>query len=325
MAPDRRQVLAWAAAAPLAARAASFQADGPARVRPGAAKSVLLDMVVAGSRLVAVGERGHVLLSDDQGKSWRQAKSVPTRATLTSLFAADAKTLWATGHGGMILKSADAGESWTVAAGRADGPDVLMAIRVMPDGHGLAVGGFGVALATADGGASWKEARLLEGEAGEKHLNRIVLTPAGTWLIAAEGGTVVRGTVGGAAGIAQMKWAAMKTPYAGSLWCGLVLEEGGVLLGGMRGNLVKSTDDGKSFTHQPVPEAGSFTGAALLADGRPVLVGVDGTVVVGDAVARQFKLERQEDRTTLTAAVALAGRRLMLASMAGTRAIEVAG
>ena len=91
-------------AAPLVSRA-GFDADGPAQLRPGAAKSVLLDVALAGARLVAVGERGHVLLSDDAGGSWRQARSVPTRTTLTSLHATDVRTLWAAGHGGVILRS----------------------------------------------------------------------------------------------------------------------------------------------------------------------------------------------------------------------------
>ena len=61
----------------------------------------------------------------------------------------------------------------------ADGPDVLLSIRVDADGHGLAVGGFGVALATADGGKRWAPARLLDGEAGERHLNRIFVSRRG--------------------------------------------------------------------------------------------------------------------------------------------------
>ncbi|MBW2369941.1 MAG: hypothetical protein JRH15_18880, partial [Deltaproteobacteria bacterium] len=51
--------------------------DRPAVMSRGAAHSVLLDVTTAGERLVAVGERGIVVLSDDAGHTWRQAK-VPT-------------------------------------------------------------------------------------------------------------------------------------------------------------------------------------------------------------------------------------------------------
>jgi photosystem II stability/assembly factor-like uncharacterized protein len=316
-APRRRLLLA-SLACPLAAHAA-FEPDGPARLQPGAVKSTLLDITLAGTRLVAVGERGHVLLSDDQGASWRQAASVPTRSTLTSLHAADARTLWAAGHGGVILRSTDGGENWTVASGRADGPDVLLAIRVEPDGHGLAVGGFGIALATADTGRTWKAAALLPGEAGEKHLNRILVSGAGSWLIAAEGGHVLRSSDRGA------HWAAVKTPYAGSLWTGVALPGGALVVGGMRGNVLRSTDDGLTWNHRAIGGAGSLTGAAALPDGRPVLVGVDGTLVVGDAGGDNFRLQRLDDRATLTAAVTLPGqaRALVASSLAGMRRVEV--
>jgi photosystem II stability/assembly factor-like uncharacterized protein len=317
----RRSLLAAAGIAialPRTTRAA-FAIDGPARQRPLATKSVCLDLVRAGERLVAVGERGHVLLSDDRGKSWRQASAVPTRTTLTALHATDARNLWAVGHGGVILRSADGGDSWRVAHGKADGADVLLAIRVDPDGRGLAVGGFGVALATRDGGATWAGAPLLPGEAGERHLNRIVVSAQGSWLIAAEGGHVLRSSDRGAS------WTAVKTPYAGSLWSGLALADGTLLVCGMRGNLVTSRDDGRSWTHRAVPEAGSLTALAELPDGRAVLVGADGTLVTAAPGAQSFAFRRLDDRATLTGVVALSAREVVLASMAGVRVANLEG
>ena len=44
-----------------------------------ASTSLLLDVTRAGERLVAVGERGHIVISDDRGKTWTQAE-VATRA-----------------------------------------------------------------------------------------------------------------------------------------------------------------------------------------------------------------------------------------------------
>lgn len=69
-------------------------------------------MARAGDRLVAVGERGVVLLSDDEGRHWRQA-SVPVSVTLTSLAFVDDKIGWAVGHGGVVLHSIDAGATWS--------------------------------------------------------------------------------------------------------------------------------------------------------------------------------------------------------------------
>ena len=52
---------------------------------PLASRSLLLDGCSLGSFIVAVGERGHILISQDHGRSWRQA-NVPTQATLTGVF-----------------------------------------------------------------------------------------------------------------------------------------------------------------------------------------------------------------------------------------------
>jgi len=63
---------------------------------PKAAKGLMIDVVHAGKRLVAVGDRGHILYSDDQGNTWAQAK-VPTRQLLTAVFFVDDQHGWAVG------------------------------------------------------------------------------------------------------------------------------------------------------------------------------------------------------------------------------------
>ncbi|MBI3367277.1 MAG: glycosyl hydrolase, partial [Burkholderiales bacterium] len=86
--------------------------DTPAVPSAKALMAATLAVARAGQRLVAVGERGTVLLSDDGGASWRQAP-VPVQVTLTSVRFIDPRTGWAAGHGGVILRSDDGGQSWT--------------------------------------------------------------------------------------------------------------------------------------------------------------------------------------------------------------------
>jgi len=84
------------------------------KIANAAPDGLILGAIRAGKRVLTVGDRGVILLSDDQGTTWRQAQQVPTRATLTVIFVADEKTLWAVGHWGVILKSVDGGEYFTV-------------------------------------------------------------------------------------------------------------------------------------------------------------------------------------------------------------------
>lgn len=87
--------------------------DTPAMETQLAASSVLLDAASAGERLVAVGERGHIILSDNRGESWRQAQ-VPVSVTLTAVTFPTPEKGWAVGHSGAILHSDDAGETWSL-------------------------------------------------------------------------------------------------------------------------------------------------------------------------------------------------------------------
>lgn len=76
-----------------------------------AKKGLLLGIAKAGDRLVTVGERGHILYSDDRGEHWQQAH-VPVRVTLTSVDFPTPHFGWAVGHDGVILATEDGGTSW---------------------------------------------------------------------------------------------------------------------------------------------------------------------------------------------------------------------
>jgi photosystem II stability/assembly factor-like uncharacterized protein len=88
----------------LTAIAGQLAATEYAPIMPMASRSLLLDIAGAGDRAVTVGERGHILYSDDSGTSWQQAR-VPTTQMLTG---------WAVGHDGLILVSDDGGENWRI-------------------------------------------------------------------------------------------------------------------------------------------------------------------------------------------------------------------
>lgn len=101
---------AMGAACTLGAHAAE-PLDTPARVSARAHRSLLAGVALAGKRLVAVGERGIAVYSDDGGASWRQAR-VPVSVMLTALqFMTPAKG-WAVGHDGAVLATEDGGATW---------------------------------------------------------------------------------------------------------------------------------------------------------------------------------------------------------------------
>lgn len=87
--------------------------NSPAIQVPDAEQSLLLDVAMSSKRIVAIGDRGHIVYSDDNGTTWTQAK-VPVRVMLTAVaFPEQGRTGWAVGHQGVILVSRDGGLSWT--------------------------------------------------------------------------------------------------------------------------------------------------------------------------------------------------------------------
>lgn len=83
----------------------------PAVMSERAATSLLLDVVNTGERIVAVGERGHIIYSDDQGITWHQGR-VPVSLTLVAVYFPTPRKGWAVGHDGIVLHTDDGGETW---------------------------------------------------------------------------------------------------------------------------------------------------------------------------------------------------------------------
>src|SRR6202030_2931592 len=127
----------------------------PARL---ATHSLLIALAEAGSRLVAVGDRGIIVLSDDRGRSWAQALDVPTDALLTGVCFLDAEHGVAVGHDEVILASADAGRTWRRTHYAPDAQRPLLDVWCGAGGHAIAVGAYSAYFSSEDGGASGRPA-----------------------------------------------------------------------------------------------------------------------------------------------------------------------
>lgn len=283
----------------------------PAVRRAWAADEMLLAATRAGQRLVAVGDHGVVLLSDDGGRSFRQAQAVPTRATLTSVSFADDRNGWAVGHWGVILHSADGGETWTLqhSAPRADRP--LFSVYFADAEHGLAVGLWSLVLATADGGKTWKEVELPvppQGSRADRNLFAIFADSGGAVYVAAERGTVLRAKYLGG------PWDYLSTGYTGSFWAGCALKDGTLLVGGLRGTIYRSADGGRSWSAISSGTKSSIT--SFVKDGDKVLaVGLDGIQLQSSDGGLSFDATQLANRLPLTSVtVSATGAPLVLST-----------
>lgn len=250
---------------------------------------LMLDAVVVGDRLVAVGERGHVFVSDDDGGTWRSAQS-DTESTLTALTVGEGDRLVAVGHDSVILLSEDRGEQWRKVFAAPEALEPLLAVWFDGGGQGFAVGAYGRFLESADGGLSWRQ-RYLNGS--DLHLN--ALGRAGeALLIAGEAGTLLRSHDGG------QEWFPLDSPYVGSFFGLLELRDGAVLVFGMRGHVYRSEDSGDTWTEVETGTHRSIFGGRVLEDDLVVLAGQNGLVLVSQDQGRSFAEADEEISRTFS-------------------------
>jgi photosystem II stability/assembly factor-like uncharacterized protein len=222
----------------LAARAANQPADPtarPALMTARATSSVLLAISRAGARLVAAGEHGIILLSDDDGVTWRQAH-VPASVTLTDLFFATPTRGWAVGHAGTVLHSEDGGTTWTKQPLVTPAPPpALFAVHFLDERRGFVAGAFGALFATADGGVTWSPWDDHLGNAEGKHLYAISGDQQALY-VAGERAALFCTHDGG------RSFATLSTPYQGTFFGVLAPPGGPVLVYGLRGHVLRSSD-----------------------------------------------------------------------------------
>jgi photosystem II stability/assembly factor-like uncharacterized protein len=357
-------VVAWLL--PALAAAADAPADKPsstwadpataaAEIKPLAAKSLLLDVARSGTRYVAVGARGDVLLSDD-GRDWRQVE-VPTRATLTAVSAVDAN-VWAVGHDGMILHSADGGEHWTIqrkdpwkpanAGGEPTEGAPLLDVLFVDARRGFAIGAYSLALQTADGGETWQPMTVADkpkdgaddeieddpaDKAGKKgtftaeqlkvgqeatpHLNAITRTGSGALLIVGERGSAFRSRDQGAT------WQRQQLPYDGSMFGVIGYEGDHVLAFGLRGHAYESDDLGEHWKQVQTGTELSLMGGAATADGGAAIVGANGVVLVRGKSGEALRTLVEQSAGIISAVLPLdQGAALLLAGENGASVYE---
>ena len=267
---------------------------------PAANVAMMLAASLAGKRIVAVGDRGVVLLSDDDGKTFRQARSVPVSSSLTGVSFADARTGWAVGHWGAIVKTTDGGETWTVQRSDLTVDQPLFSVYFKNTHEGWTVGLWSLMLHTTDGGATWSTVKLpppLGAKKADRNLYSIFADAKGSLFIACEQGRVLRSSDGG------VTWTYAETGYSGSFWSGVALQDGTLLVGGLRGTIYRSADGGSTWTAARTPFKSSVTGMVQRFDKSIVASALDGVTFVSHDDGATFTGTQRPDRTAPTAVV----------------------
>ena len=312
--------------------------DAPAAPSPLASKRLLTAVAFAGPRMVAAGQRGHVVYSDDRGRTWTQAE-VPVSSDLTALSFPTPQVGWAVGHDGVVLVTADGGKTWArqldgrqisplleaamAAKGLPDpvreqisflarkGPDLpLLDVWFDDEKNGFAVGAFNLILHTADGGATWTP--FIDRAENPKGLHLYsIRRAAGALFIAGEQGLLLK------LDPAKQRFLPCATPYNGSFF-GLAGDDRVVLAFGLRGNVFRSGDGGRSWQKVETGVEVALTGGTRDKDGRLLLASASGQVMVSGNGGETF-LAVPDTRPLPTSALASDGSTVVMVGMLGAR------
>lgn len=270
----------------------------PAEIMPKAVSTTLLDLTWTGKQFVAVGQRGHVLLSPD-GKTWTQSPA-PVRQMLNRVRFLDENNGWAVGHDGVIIHTADGGKTWDMQRFDAESQQPLNDVLFLDAQRGFAVGAPARFLQTRDGGKTWEPITADFLELG-LHFNVLRKLKDGTLFVGGERGLMARSTDNGET------WQMVNSPVGGSVLGALPVGDTGVLVYGIRGRVARADNfkavpakDPKSydeFADNNITDATvlaamgwsryensdieSLFGGSVSDDGSLVFVGVNGAMVTG--------------------------------------------
>jgi photosystem II stability/assembly factor-like uncharacterized protein len=294
-----------------------YALDTAARTVKDPSGNVVIDIARVGDRLVAVGEHGVIVYSDDNGKSWRQAK-VPVDLTLTSIAFADGSHGWAAGHYGVVLHTSDSGLTWqeqlnglqvnqlTLEAAQtavanndpsvgtpravaranhfiADGPDKpFLSILVYDRNKALVFGAYRMTVLTTNGGKDWQDWSLHVGDPFSQNLYDVAR--AGTRIyVVGEAGTVFESTDGGS------KFVAMVPPSDATMLKVLPAGLNSVFVCGVAGQAFHSEDGGRSWQPVTFDTSANLTAGITLTSGAMLVGSESGHLYISKDQGASFR------------------------------------
>lgn len=315
--------------------------ERPAGMHPRVENSVFLSVVRADKRLVAVGEQGRIVLSDDNGTSWRQVP-VPTSVTLTAVHFSGGKQGWAVGHSGVVLHSADGGQTWEkqldgvqaaklhdagVQALGSETPDLQAqqrnAQQLLADGadkpfldvyfenenKGWVIGAYGIAFATNNGGKQWET--IIPDIANPRSRHLYSIRPVGDQrYVVGEQGTLL-------VNAGDRRFSAIPSPYNGTYFGVIGGEQHELVIYGLRGNVFWSGNEGRDWKKVEVGSAVTLTAATRLDNGNLLLADETGRVLRSTDGGQHFTAEPIAKAAYITSITQAADGSIILATNRG--------
>lgn len=323
--------------------------DLPAKSQINIENRPLIDIERVGEALVAVGSRGLIAVSEDSGKTWKQAQS-PVQSDLVAVYFPTATKGWAVGHDGVILHSEDGGLTWEkqldgrqakvifnkfyekgldgskpavvaakelTALNYRDGPSLpFLDVWFQDENQGYVTGAFGNLAVTRNGGEDWEPwVHKIENDAAY-HLNSIQGIGEQVF-IASERGALFK------MGKDRESFELIETPFPGTFF-GVTGNSRVVLAYGLKGGVYRSSDQGETWEEvKGVPDSTITNGTQLSEKDGVVLVNKEGELIVFGKDARNFEVIASELGENFTSVVPVSSGDLVVTGLQGVRSVSI--
>ncbi|HQW19201.1 MAG TPA: YCF48-related protein [Rhodocyclaceae bacterium] len=270
----------------------------------------------AGNRILAAGALGHILYSDDEGKTWADAQITPQRGSpLTQVLFLNDKEGIAVGNDGWILRSTDGGLTWQETRFETEHSEPLLGIWGLPKGPIFVFGSFGRFFVSQDSGQTWQPRDV---GIQDRHLNGVAGDADGRMMMVGEQGIVLRSSDGG------VTWETLPKFYKGSFFGVIRLSADEWILYGMRGHVFYSRDFGTTWQQSQMPVQLSMFGHMVREDGAIVLVGAGGAVVESHDRGTSFTALKSGGTASYTSIIPLHDDHVLIAGEDGVHKLTIA-
>jgi photosystem II stability/assembly factor-like uncharacterized protein len=275
----------------------------------------LIAITRAGRRLVAVGEEGVIIYSDDSGVTWSQA-NVPLSETLTAVRFVDTKTGWSVGHSGVILRTDDGGETWKLQLNGLQVDQLMLSAAAQANSLGFntsavplatiraqafsaqgadkpffdiilvdentvfVIGAYRLMVATRDGGKTWVDWSLHVSDRLSDDLYASAIAGNSIYLVGGAGNVFRSGDGGNT-------FDPVTSPQNVTLYGALILDNNVLLTYGVAGACFRSTDGGKTWTAVNIDTQDNLTTGLVLSHGV-MLATLGGQVFYGTSDGQTF-------------------------------------
>ncbi len=289
---------------------------------PDADKALLTDLARAGERLVAVGEAGHIIYSDDAGDTWQHAE-VPVSLMLTEADFSSAEQGWAVGHEGIVLYSGDGAETWTVVLQGEDiaALQIEAAERLVAEAEAAVDAAPEEELEDAewaleDATFALEDARRAQEEGITHPALNVRFADVDTGYVTGAYGMLLHTDDGGATW--QLHSNRLDNPSGFHLYDIIRTTGGALIIVGEAGQLHRSVDDGETWEALDSPYEGSFFGALATDSGSLLIFGLRGRIFRSVDDGDSWEYIDAPGESTLFGGRAFDGGRIVLVGAGGT-------